>query len=203
MMLFGMGMTLNAQEDELMAPILKPCYSALALANDYFSFDREWEESQRSGSEKMLNAVALFMPWHKVDASTAKRLVKQACNKYEQDFLRLSHEFRTTSSFATQKLDVYLDAMSYQVAGNVTWSLNCPRYHPSFRYDANAGIEDQMALQHRNLATLMGTCDEKYSVASNDHPDSVTSLGSASTEYTSVSDSDGLPSPASTVDIGP
>ncbi|KEY72391.1 hypothetical protein S7711_01060 [Stachybotrys chartarum IBT 7711] len=184
MMLFGMGMTLDTQEDELMAPILKPCYSALALANDYFSFDREHEESQRSGSQEILNAVMLFMRLHKVDVSAAKRLVKQACNRYEHDFLHLCHEFRTTSSCVTRKLDVYLDAMSYQVAGNVIWSLNCPRYHPSFRYDANAGVEDQMALQHRNLTTPIGTCDEKYSVASNDNRDSVTSIGSASTDST-------------------
>lgn len=42
-MRFGMGILLTLEEDEMIAPIVKQCYFALGLSNDYFSFDVEWE----------------------------------------------------------------------------------------------------------------------------------------------------------------
>ncbi|EYE98143.1 uncharacterized protein EURHEDRAFT_400288 [Aspergillus ruber CBS 135680] len=43
LMRFGMGILLTLEEDEMIAPIVKQCYFALGLSNDYFSFDVEWE----------------------------------------------------------------------------------------------------------------------------------------------------------------
>ncbi|KAL2847042.1 isoprenoid synthase domain-containing protein [Aspergillus pseudodeflectus] len=47
LMRFGMGILLTPEEQARTAPIVKPCYAALGLANDYFSFEIEWEEFQR------------------------------------------------------------------------------------------------------------------------------------------------------------
>lgn len=47
-MLFGMGMTLTQQEDAQLACIIRPCFAALELTNDYFPFDREMEDAQSS-----------------------------------------------------------------------------------------------------------------------------------------------------------
>lgn len=143
-MLFGMGLTLTEQEDECLAEIIRPCYASLALANDYFSFDREWEEAQEPGAPEPANAVWLYMRWQGVDIPTAKRLVREATNVYERRFLESCERFRRTSPYASAKLDLYLRSLSYQVSGNVVWSLNCPRYHPEFRYDPNAGLEDEL-----------------------------------------------------------
>ena len=46
-MRFGMGILLTPEENNLTYPIVRPCYAALGLANDYFSFDVEWEEYQQ------------------------------------------------------------------------------------------------------------------------------------------------------------
>jgi hypothetical protein len=144
-MLFGMDITLSEEEDARLTEVVRPCYASLALANDYFSFDREWKEAQESGTAKPINAVWLYMQWQGVDISTAKGLVRDKAAYFEKQFLDLSNQFRKERAPVSAKLDCYLRALSYQVSGNVVWSLNCPRYHPQFRYDPNAGIEDMLA----------------------------------------------------------
>lgn len=145
-----MGETLSKEEDDLLAPIIRPCYASLALANDYFSFDREWAEYQSSsGDAAPINAVYLYTQWSSVDIPTAKQLVREAANRFESQFLESCEKFRKSGK-SNEKLDRYLRGLSYQITGNVVWSLNCPRYHPEFRYDPNKGLEDQLTAERRN-----------------------------------------------------
>lgn len=130
-MLFGMGITLTQEENQVLATIIPACYSSLALANDYFSFDREWEDST-SNNNKPINAVWLFMQWQGLGVSAAKQMVRESAKFCERRFLDLSSEHRALHEPISQKLDLYLKGLSYQVSGNVIWSLNCPRYHPNF-----------------------------------------------------------------------
>jgi hypothetical protein len=50
---------LTEEEIKTVAPIVKPCYTPLDLANDYFAFDVEWKEfnETESGDGAMANAV--------------------------------------------------------------------------------------------------------------------------------------------------
>ena len=162
MMLWSMGMTLVPEEDEALKDVVHPCYAALGLANDCFSFDREYAEMQSTG-QPMTNAVWLCMRWQDVDIPTAKKMVREAVTSYEKRFQKLSDQFRQENALMSEKLDCYLRGLTYQISGNVVWSLKCPRYHPDERYDANAGLEDQLtreargeSLQHeRNLDTSL------------------------------------------------
>jgi hypothetical protein len=147
-MLFGMGMTLSEEEDAQLAEVVWPCYASLALANDYFSFDREWKEAQNGGPPPT-NAVCLYMRWNGIPMQAAKALVREASNRYEAKFLELCDSFRRNNPLYSEKLDRYLRGLAYQISGNVVWSLTCPRYHPEFRYDPNAGIEDILTAQAR------------------------------------------------------
>jgi len=148
MMLWGMGMILTPDEDKQLAEIVKPCYAALGLANDYFSFDREWSELTDSGGDKLTNAVWLLMQWHRIDVAEAKQAVRGETNKHEQRFQELRKEFVRTQK-PEKKLIKYLEALSHQVSGNVVWSLNCPRYCPQYRYDPNAGVENLLTMSLR------------------------------------------------------
>jgi hypothetical protein len=144
-MLFGMGMTLTDEEDEQLSNIIWPCYASLALANDYFSFEKEWDEAQLPAAAEPVNAVWLYMKWTGADIATAKQLVREAANKYERQFLELSEKFKSDNAPVPEKLTIYLYALAHQISGNVVWSLNCPRYHPNFRYDPNAGLENMIS----------------------------------------------------------
>lgn len=55
-MRFGMGIILTKEEEERAAPITKSCFAALGLANDFYSFDIEWEAFQ-SGQEKSMTSL--------------------------------------------------------------------------------------------------------------------------------------------------
>ncbi|KAK6828816.1 hypothetical protein RU639_003672 [Aspergillus parasiticus] len=83
LMRFGMGILLTEEEIETVSPIVKPCYAALGLANDYFSFDVEWKEFQERQSDEgaMTNAVWHFMQWNNVDVATAKKLLREVTNR--------------------------------------------------------------------------------------------------------------------------
>lgn len=153
-MLFGMGVRMTKEEDAQLAEVIRPCYASLALANDYFSFEREWKEAQEPGAAKPLNAVWLFIKWQGVDVATAKQLVRRAANYYENQFFVLGDKFKSSEAPISAKLDDYLRALSFQISGNVVWSLNCPRYHPQYRYDPNEGLEDQLTAEIRNLLPL-------------------------------------------------
>ncbi|KAK4119290.1 terpenoid synthase [Parathielavia appendiculata] len=148
-MLFGMGMTLTEEEDALFADIKRCCFASLALSNDWFSFDREWAEAQnRPSGAKLINAVWLFMRWRGVSPNEAKQLVREATNRYEHRFLELCDEFRRAHP-QREDLHRYLRGLTYQISGNVVWSLRCPRYYPEFRYDPNAGLEDAISAEWR------------------------------------------------------
>ncbi|KAF4231839.1 hypothetical protein CNMCM6457_005138 [Aspergillus fumigatiaffinis] len=131
LMRFGMGARLTPEEERRLAPIVKPCYAALGLANDYFSFDIEWQEFQSasSGKRTMTNLVWLFMQWDQVDVEEAKRRVREVTNRYEDEYR------------GNDKLKTYLNALGHQIPGNVAWSLRCPRYHPELCDDASALLE--------------------------------------------------------------
>ena len=75
-MLFGMAMSLTKLKEAQMEHRSRPCYAALGLANDYFSFDIEYEESKASDVSNMTNAVWLFMKWRNVSVEAAKAKVK-------------------------------------------------------------------------------------------------------------------------------
>jgi hypothetical protein len=138
-MLFGMSITLSPTEDKLLTPFRYPCYAALGLANDYFSFDREYALYIKSGKRKTLtNAVWLHMHWHNVSVEVAKEMTLVATRRYEEQFLRDCEELRK-KGVVGEKVERYLRGLAYQVSGNVVWSLRCPRYKGNFVYSVDAG----------------------------------------------------------------
>ncbi|KAI6777686.1 isoprenoid synthase domain-containing protein [Emericellopsis cladophorae] len=125
-MLFGMGMVLTDKEHDEFASVVRPCFAS------------EWDEAQEPGAPKPVNAVWLYMQWQGVDIASAKLLVLEAASHHEKQFLSLCDEFRRKFAPVSETADRYLRGLSYQISGNVIWSLNCPRYHSEYRYDPNA-----------------------------------------------------------------
>ncbi|KFA70092.1 Atr13 [Stachybotrys chlorohalonatus IBT 40285] len=174
-MLFGMGLALTEKDREDVASTIYPCYAALGLTNDYFSFDREWEEAKRTGEAKFSNAVRLFMDWQSTGAAAAKEVVRKAIIEYEREFLELREKFVKANPKA-ERLHKFLEAMVYQISGHVVWSINCPRYNPSFRYDPNSGVENQVLAERRGKSSskkpsvMIEEIDEKSHLASETGP---------------------------------
>jgi len=152
-MLFGMGMKLSKDEEARATKIVGPCYAALGLANDYFSFDIEYDDFTNSNQKTMTNSVWHNMQWYSVDVDDAKLLVKEQTIKYELEFHILRKGF--ACKYPTfYNLHHYLTALSYQVIGNIVWSLECPRYHPNNRYDPNTGLEFAFNVKSNGTSTV-------------------------------------------------
>lgn len=133
-MLWGMGLTLTPEEDEMLQEIRRPCYAALGLTNDYYSFDVEYDGYLKSnGVGSLTNAVWLYMQWEKCDVIRAKELTRLEVNRLEREFLRLKRDFERGPLGKNEKLVYYVRALAYQIPGNLIWSLKCPRYNVGYR----------------------------------------------------------------------
>ncbi|OJJ72250.1 hypothetical protein ASPBRDRAFT_675371 [Aspergillus brasiliensis CBS 101740] len=190
LMRFGMNILLTPEEEELVAPIVKPCYAALGLANDYFSFDIEWEEFQQpeSNQSTMTNAVWLFMQWHQVDEQEAKRRVRQVTNDYEREYQQRVRDFISGEGKSNTKLQLYLTALGYQIPGNIAWSLRCPRYHPWL-------CEEGSALLRASMDEARDVCNEgKRRSISGDSISSESSVWSGASDRSARSSVSSAPS---------
>lgn len=153
-MRWGMGILLTKEEEKLLAPITKPCFAALGLANDYYSFDIEWNEFQQADHSRekltMTNAVWLFMNWEGVPIAEAKEKTRQVVRRYEEEFRTRMNQFVGDKEKCSPKLARYLKALSHQVPGNIVWSLRCPRYHPELCVEAAERLRNAMRTTGQN-----------------------------------------------------
>ena len=167
-MLFGMGINLSDEDDEIIRDIVAPAYAVFALTNDYFSFDREygeWREGRRDSMdpEPMTNAVWHCMQWYNIDIEQSKELVRTETVRYEAEFESRKRTFLDANPSPPQRLWMCLDGISQMIIGNVIWSSTCPRYHPELRYDANAGVENRFLGRRSapSVEEVRAVCPEK------------------------------------------
>jgi fusicocca-2,10(14)-diene synthase/ophiobolin F synthase len=126
-----MGLTVNNKEMELTKPITEPAYATLALANDFFSWEKEYVEFQGNPkSENMANAVWIIMKEHSVDLEQAKVLCQDKIRESCEEYGRRKREFELQSA---DKVSIdtlrYLSALEFSISGNVVWSQYSERYH--------------------------------------------------------------------------
>jgi ophiobolin F synthase len=165
-MLFGMGIQLTEDDERSLKQVVEPAYAALGLANDFFSFDKEYAEhlKQAKMNEQdqapITNCVWLCMGWHNLSAEEAKGVVRDETIRQEQEFAARKQAF-IRSQQCTSRTQKCLDGLSQVLIGNIVWSLRCPRYYPELRYDANAAVENQvLALSHPRCQDLQAACSE-------------------------------------------
>lgn len=149
-MCFGMGIILDEDELRQVRDIARAAYAALGLCNDFFSFDVEYEDFEKTRKETMTNIVWLFMKWHNIHVDDARRLAMIETRIHELKFLRLSKEAESNLS---PKLRKYVQGLAYQIAGNAAWSTNNPRYHPKLNVyqDDTTDFDRSLACYNRSM----------------------------------------------------
>lgn len=166
-MLFGVGIQLTEDDDKCLKQVVEPAYAALGLANDFFSFDKEYAEhleqvnTNEQEQSPMTNSVWLCMGWYNLNAEEAKIFVRDEIIRQEQEFaVRKQAFFRSQN--CTGRTQQCLEGLSQMIIGNIVWSLRCPRYHPELRYDSNAAIENQLlALSQPGFNDVQAACLRK------------------------------------------
>lgn len=196
-MRFAMGILLTKEEEEILAPITKPCSAALGLANDLYSFDVEWKEFQEKllheKSPTMTSAVWLYMTWERLSVTEAKHKTRLLVREYEQSFQDRMTRFIQEDERCSPKLARYLKALAFQIPGNVAWSLRCPRYHPELCSKAAALLEGSTdASKPAECSRSPSTVTDPVSPVSHDYVSEFSmsprsSVGTAKSSQTSVS----------------
>ncbi|OCK79669.1 terpenoid synthase [Lepidopterella palustris CBS 459.81] len=130
---FGLGVALGEKEREVTDHILRAWTLAFALANDYFSFDVEYEQFNESGATTLTNVVWLVMKWDGVDIKAAKAKVKTIVLDYEKQLHGKWREFmERKDEEATPELK-YVTALAHHIRGNYVWASSTPRYNAEAR----------------------------------------------------------------------
>lgn len=138
-----MALTISDAEAKMSLDVTRPAYETLALANDFFSWQKEYDDFlQNAGSEDMANAVWIIMKEHAVGIDEAKRLCKDkvasSCREYLEKKKSFEMQFGDTVS---PDLMRYLSALELSISGNVVWSQYSPRYNFQAEFDEAALID--------------------------------------------------------------
>lgn len=145
MLQFSQGMHISPEEHELVQPIIDAATRGLLLANDYFSWEREYRELQSGHSKRIVSAVEMFIRTRGLSIEAAKDEVKRMIIESEQEFCRLRDELcRTHPGGLSPKLRRWIDCAGLAVSGNHYWCSACPRQN-AWKSQSHPGPDAQSA----------------------------------------------------------
>lgn len=167
---FSMDFTLDEEEVEKTSAITSSAYDAWVLVNDYFSWEKEWQNHEANGGVGVIaNAIFLFMRWYSVDATEGKRMLRKEILAREEKYCKEKEKF-LASGHATDRTSQRLKLLDHVTAGNFVWSMTTARYrlggedaYPALRAaygdNAESGIVDSLSqpisLSAANMAKKM------------------------------------------------
>ena len=127
----GIGFTLSQEEKQSVAHITHTLYAAIALANDFYSWDKEFSNYLRQEKAlPLVNAVHMIMQWHSVSADRAKKLLKWKIRSLEKKYCSMRDKF-LASSTSTATLCKWFRILELCHAGTTLWSTTTARYNAS------------------------------------------------------------------------
>lgn len=138
MLQFSLGMHISDSEQQLVQPIFDAATEGLLLANDYFSWEREYRELQAGKSRRIVSAVELLIRVRGLSIEDAKHAVKLMIVKAESDFCQRRDDLYQLHPDISVKLRRWIDCAGLAISGNHYWCSACPR-HNAWR-DEESGI---------------------------------------------------------------
>jgi hypothetical protein len=129
--IFGMALNISNDEMGLVEEIADHAYTTLAFSNDYFSWQKEYDEFCKGGETgSVANAVGIIMTEHSVSMDDAKNvcfeLIRSSCRKYYDEKKRFESE---SGHKVSGDLLKYLGALEMVISGNIIWSQHTERYN--------------------------------------------------------------------------
>lgn len=138
-MCFSMDFYLTPEETEQTSSITSAAYDAWVLVNDYFSWEKEYKNYQANGSTgQIVSAVFLFMKWHDIGPTTAKKMLRGEIIAREKRYCQLKAEYFARGN-VTDRIIKWFELLDVVTAGNFAWSMTTARYHDDVE-DAYPGL---------------------------------------------------------------
>jgi hypothetical protein len=125
---FGMDIKLSDRENALVRHIFEPIEKALIWTNDYWSFDRENDESQVYG-HRLYNAVDVVMRTKFLSIAKAKLEVRKMVLECEKSYVMQKMQFYRDHPNISTDLRRWIEVAGCTVAGVHYWASDCDRNH--------------------------------------------------------------------------
>jgi hypothetical protein len=130
-LIFGMALTISDDEMGMIEEAREQAYTALALSNDYFSWQKEYDEwckTRKAGG--VGNAVGVISKEHSVGIDDARDICVQMIRSSYRKFCAEKKRFETESGHKVSRdLLKYLAALETCIGGNIVWSQHSERYN--------------------------------------------------------------------------
>ncbi|RDW88454.1 fusicoccadiene synthase [Coleophoma cylindrospora] len=162
---YAMALTISDEEANMSLNVTRPAYETLALANDFFSWQKEYDDFLRNPTSKdMANAVWIIMKEHMVGIDEAKLICKDkiasSCRQYLEGKKIFETQFGNTVSLDLLK---YLSALELSISGNVVWSQYSPRYNFQVAAKDTTSLGDALSDNDSSLSCLIEDMVGEYS----------------------------------------
>ena len=127
MVIYGMALDITEDEWNAIMPIVRPAVVGMALANDYFSWQKEYDQFKREPKAALTNGIWVLMHEHSIIEEEAKQMLKGTIADYSQEYVHLMTGY-LHSTKGSQDVRKFLSAVEIMIPGNIGWSQFSPRY---------------------------------------------------------------------------
>ena len=119
---------MTKEEIEITAALTTAAYNILALTNDYFSWEKEWQNYNADGCKgDLINSVLLYMKWYSVDATEAKKMLRSEMMARELKYCNMKAAYLGHGNTSENTIR-WLRLLESVMAGNFLWSATTARY---------------------------------------------------------------------------
>jgi hypothetical protein len=137
---FSWGVKVSQSEKDSVAHIIYPLTEIGGLANDYYSFDKEYASYMRQGgSEGIPNSVWILMQEHGITAEQAKIRLAKVITSVENDYHRIRHELEQSRQKLPEHVWRYMDTAVWVTSGTFYWSSFGGRYNRNMSVPTESG----------------------------------------------------------------
>lgn len=160
--IFGMALTISDEEMTLIDTVAEHAYMALMLSNDYFSWQKEYDEFCKSrDSGGMANAIWIIAKEQSVNIHDATSIcvdmIRSSCRTFCIEKKRIEIDLGHEVSVDLLK---YLGVLETSISGNIVWSQQTERY--KFTKD-NKDLE---TTQSSDVPTICSSCGSSTNTSS-------------------------------------
>ncbi|KAF7956841.1 hypothetical protein EAE96_004167 [Botrytis aclada] len=129
MLLYTTEMNLNNDEISSLEPVILPILQAMMLTNDYYSWDKEYEQYNRNnGSMPMVNAVWLLKHLHDVDNTKAREFLREKILDFELQYCNIRDEYLRKQN-PRPEMTQFFGLLELAAAGSRFWHATSRRYN--------------------------------------------------------------------------
>ncbi|KAL4815396.1 isoprenoid synthase domain-containing protein [Aspergillus spinulosporus] len=143
---FAHDIHLTKEEKASVQHLAEAALTGCVLGNDYYSFNKEFDEHQRRGTlDRMQNAVALLMREYGYTEEEARSIVRSEIQHREREFIDGLNAWDSHAGPDCAELRRYLALVLMVTSGNMFWMSHAPRYH-----------EAELSTTAKDRSTLVG-----------------------------------------------